>query len=96
MSAPYLFWQSYLFDSDAIESVNDIKGATRDAMKEIGLANAKINQYDVNGSTNDTIVAVCYVGLGSHKWMAIVMAAGAEALTIRDNLIKKFATIHWL
>ncbi len=96
MAAPYLFWQSYLFESAAIESVNDIKNATLQKMHEIGLANAAIQQWDVTGSTGDTIVAVCYVGLGSHKWMAIVMAAGTHAKNLRDQLIKKFDTITWL
>jgi len=96
MAAPSLYWQSYVFDSPAIESVNDIKGVTKQKMQEIGLANAAIHDSDVNGSTADTIMAVCYVGLGSHKWMAIVMAAGTHAKSLRDQLIKKFDTIHWL
>ena len=96
MAAPNLYWQSYVFESAAIESVNDIKNVTKQKMQEIGLANAAIHEFDVNGSTADTIVAVCYVGLGSHKWMAIVMAAGTQAKSLRDQLINKFGTIHWL
>jgi len=96
MAAPTLLWESFIFESNAIESVDDIKAVTRDKMKDIGLANAKINQSDVNGSNSDTIVAVCYVQLATHSWMAIVMAAGSHAGTLRDALIKKFKDTHWL
>lgn len=96
MAAPALYWESFLFESEAIESVSDLKSATLKSMHDIGLANAAIHASDVNGSTSDTIVAVCYVGLGSHKWMAIVMAAGAHAKSLRDQLIKKFEGIAWL
>jgi len=96
MSVPNLYWQSYVFESPSIEGIGDLKNATRDKMQEIGLANAAIHQSDVNGSTSDTIIAVCYVGLGGHKWMAIVMAAGTNAKSLRDQLIKKFDTIVWL
>ncbi len=96
MAVPYLVWQSYIFESPSIGKVDDVKGATLQKMKEIGLVNAAIHESDVNGSTSDTIIAVCYVGLGKHKWMAIVMAAGANAMSLRDQLIKKFDSITWL
>jgi hypothetical protein len=96
MAAPNLYWQSHIFESVAIESVSDLKVVTRDKMKKIGLANATVHQYDVNGSTTDTILAVCYVALGSHKWMAIVMAAGTQAAALKDRLIEEFQNVHWL
>ena len=96
MPAPALYWQSYIFESAAIEGIQDLKSVALNSMKEIGLANAKINQSDVNGSNNDSIVAVCYVDLGPKKWMAIVMAAGSEALSLKNKLITKFENVHWL
>jgi len=96
MAAPYLYWKSYVFESPSIGSVNDVKSATLQKMQEIGLPNAAIHDWDVNGSTSDTIVAVCYVQLGVHKWTAIVMAAGTHAKSLRDQLIAKFDTIVWL
>jgi hypothetical protein len=86
----------WLEGSAAIEGIQDLKSVTLNSMKELGLANAKINQFDVNGSNNDSIVAVCYVDLGPNKWMAIVMAAGSEALSLKNQLITKFENVHWL
>ena len=96
MSAPFLFWETFLFDSAAIESVNDLRSIARQEMLQIGLANAKINPSDVNGSTGDTIVAVTFIQLGTHKFVAVVMAAGLHALALRDSLIKKFSSVHFL
>ena len=96
MAAPSLYWQSYIFESPSIGNIDVLKGVTREKMKEIGLANAAVHESEVNGSTSDTIIAVCYVGLGTHKWMGIVMAAGTNAKSLRDQLIKKSDSIVWL
>ena len=96
MASPSLFWGSFVFDSAAIESVNDLKGVAQAQMEAIGLSNATIHQFDVNGSTSDTIVAVTFVAQGAHRWTAIVMAAGVHAHTLRDQLIAKFKAVSFL
>jgi tetrahydromethanopterin S-methyltransferase subunit H len=96
MAAPALYWGSYIFEPNTPTSVGDVKAVTAQKMHEIGLANAAVHQSDVNASTQDTRVAVCYVGLGGNKWMAIVMAAGTHAKTLRDQLIAKFDSTIWL
>ena len=93
MAAPPLYWQSYLFEDPSFVDVGEVKFMTMQLMQQIGLANAAVHKYDVNGSSADTFVAVCYVTLGAHKWIAIVMAAGAHAKNLRDQLIKKFETV---
>jgi len=95
MAPPALYSWMYLFESPSIESLGDLQFETVQKMHEMGIANAFIQNPDVVGSTSDTTVAVCYVGIASHKWMAVAMAAGPHAKTLTDQLIKKFESIEW-
>ena len=88
MAIPSLFWRSLQLSSPAIESDNDIWGIIKLKMEESGLSDVKKNPSDVNGHTQDTIVAVTFVKLAPKSYMLIIMAAGPT----RSSFATEFTT----
>ena len=60
MAIPALYWRSLNMSSPAIESDADIWNIIKQMMKEIGLTDVKKNASDVNGHTQDTMVATTF------------------------------------
>jgi hypothetical protein len=96
MAIPALYWRSLTLTSAAIESDNDIWGLIKQKMKEIGLSDVKKNPSDVNGHTQDTIVATTFVKLGNKSYVLIIMAAGNKAKVLRDQLYDKLNEVVFL
>jgi hypothetical protein len=96
MAIPSLFWRSLTLSSPAIETDNDIWNVIKANMKEIGLADVKKNPSDVNGHTQDTIVATTFAKLGNKSYMLFIMAAGNNAKTLRDQLHNKLSKVVFL
>lgn len=94
MAGPSLYWQTFRLESTA-ESWEPLFVIARDQMREIGVGNATINQWDVSGTTFDTTVAATYIELGTPRWLAVAVAAGANAKKLNDALIAKFGAVHW-
>jgi len=96
MAIPALYWRSLQLASQAIESDNDIWSVIKAKMQELGLSDVKKNPSDVNGHSQDTIVAVTFVKLAAKNYMLIIMAAGSHALQIRDQLYNKLKSVKFL
>jgi hypothetical protein len=96
MAIPILFWRSVNLASEAIESDNDVWGVIEQQMEAVGLSNVKKNPSDVNGHTQDTIVATTFAKLGHKSYMLFVMAAGDHAKTLGDKLGNKLAKVKFL
>jgi hypothetical protein len=96
MAIPALFWRTLTLTGEAIESDNDIWNVIKATMKEIGLSDIKKNPSDVNGHTQDTIVATTFVKLGNKSYMLFIMAAGDHAKGLRDQLHNKLSKIKFL
>jgi hypothetical protein len=96
MAIPTLFWRSVNLASEAIESDNDVWGVIEQQMEAVGLSNVKKNPSDVNGHTQDTIVATTFAKLGHKSYMLFVMAAGDHAKTLGDKLGNKLAKVKFL
>ena len=96
MAIPALFWRTLTLASEAIESDADIWNVIKAKMKEIGLSDVKKNPSDVNGHTQDTIVATTFVKLGKKNYMLFIMAAGDHAKALRDQLHDKLSKIKFL
>jgi hypothetical protein len=84
MAIPLLLWQSTIVGQELLsgkEAIPKWFKIIKDIMlhSKLNLKNVKINKSDVNGTTNDTIVAVTMVQFDDVKCMAIVMAAGNQA-----------------
>jgi hypothetical protein len=65
-------------------------------MEAVGLSNVKKNPSDVNGHTQDTIVATTFAKLGHKSYMLFIMAAGDHAKTLGDKLGKKLEKLKFL
>jgi hypothetical protein len=96
MALPALYWRSLSLASPAIESDNDIWNLIKETMKEIGLSDVKKNPSDVNGHTQDTIVATTFAKLGNKSYMLFIMAAGTDAKKLRDQLYNKLKNVKFL
>jgi hypothetical protein len=96
MAVPALYWRSLQMSSPAIESDADIWNVTKQSMKEVGLLDVKKNASDVNGHTQNAIVAVTFVKLAVKNYMLIIMAAGTNAIGLRDQVYNKLKNVHWL
>jgi hypothetical protein len=96
MAIPSLFWRSVNLASEAIESDNDVWGVIKQQMEAIGLSNVKKNPSDVNGHTQDTILATTFAKLGHKSYMLFIMAAGDHAKTLGDQLGNKLQKIKFL
>ena len=96
MAIPSLFWASLQLASPAIGSDSDIWGVIKNAMKDAGLQDVKKNASDVNGHSQDTIVAVTFVKLAPHNYVLIIMAAGTNASGLRDKVLNKLKNVHFL
>jgi hypothetical protein len=96
MAIPALYWSSVSLASEAIESDNDVWGAIEQQMKAVGLSDVKKNPSDVNGHTQDTIVATTFAKLGHKSYMLFIMAAGDDAKTLRDKLANKLEKVKFL
>jgi hypothetical protein len=96
MAIPALFWRSVNLASEAIESDNDVWGVIKQQMQAVGLSDVKKNPSDVNGHTQDTIVATTFVKLGKKSYVIIIMAAGDHAKTLRDKLGKNLEKVKFL
>jgi hypothetical protein len=96
MAAPALHWASQIVSNKADQGQGPITAwfkIIRVFMSEEGLKNASIYPSDVNGYTDDTIVAVTMVQLNSEKSMAIVMAAGLHGKTFCDTMVKRISKV---
>ena len=96
MAIPALYWRSVNLASEAIESDNDIWSVIKQQMEAVGLSEVKKNPSDVNGHTQDTIVATTFAKLGHKSYMLFIMAAGAQAKTLGDKLGNKLAKVKFL
>jgi len=96
MAVPSLFWRSVNLASEAIESDNDVWGVIEQQMEAVGLSNVKKNPSDVNGNTQDTIVATTFAKLGHKSYMLFIMAAGDHAKAFRDKLGDKLEKVKFL
>jgi len=96
MAIPALYWRSLNMSSPAIESDADIWNIIKAMMKEIGLTDVKKNASDVNGHTQDTMVATTFAKLGNKNYMLFIMAAGNHAKELRDRLHKKLSNVAFL
>lgn len=96
MAIPALNWRTVNLASEAIESDNDIWGVIKKEMKAVGLSNVKKNPSDVNGQTQDTIVATTFAKLGHKSYMLFIMAAGDHAKTLCDKLGNKLEKVKFL
>ena len=96
MAIPALYWRSLQLASQAIESDNDVWGVIKLKMQEAGLSDVKKNPSDVNGHTQDTIMAVTFVKLAAKNYMLIIMAAGAHALQLREQVYNKLKSVKFL
>jgi len=96
MAMPALYWRSLQMSSPAIESDADIWNVTKQSMKEVGLQDVKKNASDVNGHTQNAMVAVTFVKLAVKNYMLIIMAAGTNAIGLRDQVYNKLKNVHWL
>ncbi len=96
MATPSLFWKSLEMSSPAIEGDSDIWSIIKAKMQEAGLSDVKKNPSDVNGHTQDTIVAVTFVKRGPHDYVLIIMAAGNDALKLRDKVFNKLKNVNFL
>ena len=96
MAIPALYWRSLQMASQAIESDNDVWGVIKAKMQEAGLSGVKKNPNDVNGHSQDTIVAVTFVKLAPKNYMLIIMGAGNHALELRDKVYNKLKSVHFL
>ena len=96
MAVPSLFWRSVNLASEAIESDNDVWGVIKQQMDAVGLSNVKKNPSDVNGRTQDTIVATTFAKLGHKSYMLFIMAAGDDAKTLGEKLGNKLAKVKFL
>jgi len=96
MAIPALYWRSLNMSSPAIESDADIWNTIKAMMKEIGLSDVKKNASDVNGHTQDTMVATTFAKLGNKNYMLFIMAAGNHAKELRDQLHKKLSNVTFL
>jgi len=96
MPIPSLSWRSIQLSSPAIESDSDIWNTIKGAMKDAGLQNVKKNASDVNGHSQDTIVAATFVKLAPHNYMLIIMAAGDHASGQRDKVFNKLKNVTFL
>jgi len=56
----------------------------------------KKNAADVNGHTQDTMMATTFVKLGNKNYMLFIMAAGNHAKELRDQLHKKLSNVAFL
>jgi hypothetical protein len=65
-------------------------------MKEIGLSDVKKNPSDVNGHSQDTMVATTFAKLGNKSYMLFIMAAGNNAKVLRDQLYNKLDKVVFL
>jgi hypothetical protein len=88
MSIPALYWTRIDVSDAAIGSDYDVWFLLRDSFTKAGLQNVKQNPTDVNGHTSDTFVAGTFVKLDSQDYVIIIMAAGAHAAALRDELYK--------
>jgi hypothetical protein len=96
MAIPTLLWRTVNLASEAIESDNDVWGVIKQQMQAVGLSNVKKNPSDVNGHTQDTIVATTFVKLGKKSYLLFIMAAGDHAKRLRDQLGKKLENVKFL
>ena len=96
MAVPALYWRSLQIASQAIESDADVWNVIKNTMKGIGLQDVKKNPSDVNGHSATTIVAVTFVKLAQKNYMLIIMAAGSDAMKIRDQLYTKLKAVKFL
>ncbi len=96
MAIPSLYWRSIQLASQAIESDSDIWSVIKSSMKDVGLLDVKKNASDVNGHSQDTIVAVTFVKLAPHNYMLLIMAAGTNASGLRDQVYNKLKSVHFL
>jgi len=96
MAIPSLFWRSVNLASEAIESDNDVWGVIKQQMEAVGLSNVKKNPSDVNGHTQDTIVATTFAKLGHKSYLLFIMAAGDHGKTLGDKLGNKLAKVKFL
>jgi len=96
MAIPSLYWRRVNLASEAIESDNDIWGVIKQQMQAVGLSDVKKNPNDVNGHTQDTLVATTFVKLAPKSYALIIMAAGNHAKTIRDQLGNKLENVKFL
>jgi hypothetical protein len=92
MATPLLLWQSTIVGQKLLsgkEAIPKWFKIIKDIMihSKLNLKNVKLNPSDVNGHTNDTIVAVTMVQFDDVKCMAIVMAAGPQAKACVDTVI---------
>ena len=96
MAIPALYWRSLTLASPAIESDNDIWNVIKAKMEEIGLSDVKKNPSDVNGHTQDTIMATTFAKLAPKSYMLFIMAAGNHAKELRDKLHDKLKKVAFL
>jgi hypothetical protein len=95
MAIPTLYWSSLKLASPSISDAA-MWSIIQDKMKEIGLSDVKKNPSDVNGHSQDTIVATTFVKLGQQSYMLIIMAAGNHALELRDQLYDQLNSVIFL
>jgi hypothetical protein len=96
MPIPSLFWRSVNLASEAIESDNDVWGVIKQQMEAVGLSNVKQNPSDVNGHTQDSIVATTFAKVGHKSYMLFIMAAGDHAKALGDKLGDKLQKVKFL
>jgi len=96
MPVPALYWRTVNLASEAIESDNDVWNVIKQQMQAVGLADVKKNQSDVNGHTQDTIVATTFVKLGKKSYAIFITAAGDHAKTLRDKVGKNLESVKFL
>ena len=96
MAIPALFWRSVKLASEAIESDADVWGVIKQKMQEVGLLNVKKNPSDVNGHTQDTIVATTFAKLGPKSYMLFIMAAGGHSQVLCNQLGDKLKQVKFL
>jgi len=96
MAIPSLYWRSLDLASEAIESDSDIWNVIQAEMKDVGLSNVQKNPSDVNGHSQDTIVAVTFVKLKQHSYRLLIMSAGNHAFQLRDQVYEKLKDVHFL
>lgn len=66
------------------------------SMTGAGLSNVKKNASDVNGHSQDTIVAVTFVKTGHKSDTLLIMAAGDHVKALRDQVYAKLKNVHFL
>jgi hypothetical protein len=91
MSMPNLHWNSYT--TTAFRGKQEAFGKAKQIMLEMKLQNVRINEWDVNGGTSDTFMAVTFIQLDSKRFVAMAMSSGTAANSSVNDFIERIKKI---